>query len=460
MINLGYKLRFLKLDSSLRYALGTRVWQALSSCIVLLLILKHTQLNEQGLYYTVASLSNLQIFFELGLSFVILQSTPHYFKSLSWKPAGVLHGPEAARMKLLAFVQKSIWFYCRLAGLFILVMIPLGLVFFQIKHALHDSSVSIAWILLVLGMAVNLLCAPWLAVIEGSGKVTEVYRLRLKQLVVANTLAWLIFFMTNALFIIVVNTWIVALTTIGWLIRTHREFIRAVMTAMFQQLPFSWKHEMWPMQWRIAVSWISGYFLNQIFTPLLYYYQGPAASGRMGISLSLATMLGLFSITWVTVRAPKMGALVAQADRKSLDHVFFVACWQSIIIFMLGALCLLGVGFIAKDHVMMTRFLTLPEMALLLLAYLFVHIIGTFSLYLRAHRIELFASLSVIGAILIAISAWWGAMYYGSLGVVWSIAIVNICYGFPSALWLWLKFKGKKTDESKTNYQYSDLEPS
>lgn len=467
MISRGYNVFLMKMDTSLRYALGTRVWQALSSCIILLLILKGTQPSEQGLYYTFASLANLQFFFELGLSFVILQSTPHYFKSITWGARGALLGPKSELATLLAFMQKSIRIYAVLAALFVLVMVPLGLVFFSMKQDLHGATISVAWVLLVLGMTVNLLCAPWLAVLEGSGKVTEIYRFRLKQLIVANILAWIVFFLTNALFIIVVNTWITALTTVGWLIWTHRPFLRMVADAMFKPVSFSWRREMWPMQWRIAVSWISGYFLNQIFTPLLYYYKGSVVSGQMGISLSLATMLGLFSITWVTVRSPKMGALAAQSDRKNLDRIFLTAFWQSTFIFILGGLSMLGLGFVLREHAMMTRFLPWFEMAVLLLGYLFVHIIGGLSLYLRAHRIELFMPLSVVGAALITISAWYGAVHYGSLGVVWSILIVNACYGFPSAWWLWVKFKQKwrdnddqQDDESKAYDQHSNLESS
>lgn len=32
----------------------------------------------------------------------------------------------------------------------------------------------------------------------------------------------------------------------------------------------SWKTEIWPLQWRIALSWLSGYFIFQLFTPILF----------------------------------------------------------------------------------------------------------------------------------------------------------------------------------------------
>ena len=263
------------------------------------------------------------------------------------------------------------------------------------------------------------------------------------------------------------NTWITAAVTTFWLVKTHRQFLLSVVRAVFKPQPFSWRKEIWPMQWRIAMSWVSGYFLTQLFTPLLFHYQGAIVSGQMGICLLLANMLGLFSITWVTIRSPKMGELAAQADRKNLDRVFFIAFWQSVVIFILGAVTMLGLAAFFKGQAILMRFLPWSQMAVLLLAFFFVHIIGVLSLYLRAHRIELFASVSVIGAGLITLCAWFGAVHYGSLGVAWSILIVNACYGFPSALWLWVKFKrkwrdnnGQNNDDSETNYQHSNMEPS
>lgn len=451
---------YLKIDRSLAYALGSRVWQALASCITMFCILYRTQPTEQGVFYTVSSLANLQIFFELGLSFVILQSTPHYFKSLVWSSEGGVYGSQTALATLVAFMQKTTQLYIVLALMFAVTMIPLGLVFFNMRHDWHNPVLTQAWILLVLGMTLNLLCTPWMAMIEGSGKVTDIYRFRLKQLMIANIAAWFIFFLTDALFIIVVNTWITALTTMGWLLWAYRPFLRSIVNKLWQRAAFSWRKEIWPMQWRIAVSWMSGYFLNQAFIPLLYYYQGAVVSGQMGICLLLANMLSLFSITLITVRSPKMGKLVADGDHKHLDRVFYTAFAQSVVIYVCGACSILGLGYLCSAQAMISRFLPLSEMALLLFGFLFIHITGALALYLRAHRVELFAPVSVIGAVLTGLSTWFGAAYYGSLGVVWSIVIINICYGFPSALWLWLKFKGKKINESKINYQYSNMESS
>ena len=72
----------------------------------------------------------------------------------------------------------------------------------------------------------------------------------------------------------------------------------------------SWRNEIWPFQWKIAVSWICSYFSIQIFTPVLFAYRGPAEAGRLhkGIDLveigrNLAGLKGGGLIAWSAVRS-------------------------------------------------------------------------------------------------------------------------------------------------------------
>ena len=40
----------------------------------------------------------------------------------------------------------------------------------------------------------------------------------------------------------------------------------------------AWRREILPFQWRISVSWMSGYFIFQLFTPMLFTNQGAVAA--------------------------------------------------------------------------------------------------------------------------------------------------------------------------------------
>ena len=45
----------------------------------------------------------------------------------------------------------------------------------------------------------------------------------------------------------------------------------------------SWRKEVFPMQWKIALSFMSGYFVFQLFTPVLFHYQGAEVASQFWI---------------------------------------------------------------------------------------------------------------------------------------------------------------------------------
>ena len=69
--------------------------------------------------------------------------------------------------------------------------------------------------------------------------------------------------------------------------------------------------EVWAFQWRIAVSWLCGYFIFQLYNPVLFAYHGAVTAGQMGMSLSLANALISVAISWVNTKAAPFGAMIA-----------------------------------------------------------------------------------------------------------------------------------------------------
>ena len=84
-----------------------------------------------------------------------------------------------------------------------------------------------------------------------------------------------------------------------------------------------WNQEVWPFQWRIAVSWLSGYFLFWIFNPVLFAFRGPVEAGKMGMSLSLANAIQAIAVSWVSTKSAPFGTLIARKEYRRLDETFF-----------------------------------------------------------------------------------------------------------------------------------------
>jgi len=370
-----------------------------------------------------------------------LQTTSHYFVHLTWQKNGEITGNLSEKERLFTFLKKSAYWYLIAAIAFAIILIPAGSYFFSLKKSLPiHFHWHLPWILVVIGSAVNLSLAPFLASIEGSGKVAEVYRFRTQQLFLASGISWLVLVSGAGLYMLAANVWINALYEFGWLVKKYKLYLIAVWHASQQKL-FSWKKEVWPLQWRIALSWISGFFISQIFTPLLFYYAGPVNAGQMGVSITIINMLSLISITWINVRSPQMGKYAAQRQWSALNNLFKRAFYQSAGIFIISAIALGSLLLALKPLAVSERLLPWDQILILLASILMTHIISAIAMYLRAHRQDPFMPFSLVGAALVALGSWYGAAHYGSLGVCWAVFLINLLYGLPSTLWLLIHCK-------------------
>jgi small basic protein len=299
--------------------------------------------------------------------------------------------------------------------------------------------------LLVLATAFNLALMPLLACIEGSGRVHEIYRLRFIQNFCATCISWLVIVLGGGLYNAATISLINLLITVAWLLLKHPVLMRiAYSFSKHNYLPvklLSWRTEIWPMQWRIAISWISGYFINQLFVPILFYYHSPVIAGQMGMSLAVSTMITFIGQAWLNAKAPTLGKLIAKKDWQLLDTTFYRLVWQSSAVVLLACISLVVIAALLQKMPIFHRLLPPFQLACLAGSALMTYLTSCIAQYLRSHKREPFMVVSVIGASLIAISAWFFGKYYGSEAMVIAIVAINTLYGFPSAVWIWLKYK-------------------
>jgi len=440
------KQLFMKIgfNQAILFSLGLRGWQALAGVFTLFLIARFFTPIQQGFFYTFNSLLMLQIFFEMGFSYVLVQFTSHEFAYLRWGQSGRIIGGEKIR-RFKELLAKSFRWYFWIALLFLCITIPIGLYFLGLK----DNGVHFYWrlpfALLVVATALNLLLLPFLACIEGSGQVREVYRLRFFQNFCATWVSWLVIVMGGGLYNAVAISLTNVLISILWLVFKRPILLRMVYPSKVKKIItknlFNWRVEIWPMQWRIAISWISGYFINQVFVPILFYYHSPVIAGQMGMSLAISTMITFIGQAWISAKAPTLGKIVAIKDWKLLDSTFYRLCAESCTVVLCAC-----VGFIfiviTFHHIPLFHRLLPPfQLICLTASAMITHCINCVAQYLRSHKREPFMILSVIGAILIAVSALFFGKYYGSEGIVIAVLTINLFYGLPSALWLWKKKK-------------------
>jgi hypothetical protein len=422
----------LGVDRAIAYTLIGRAWSFIAGPITILLVGGFLTPEEQGYYYTFGSIVGLQIFFELGLSSVLVQFASHEMAELHWTKDGRLEGSKQHKFRLVTLLQKAARWYSALAAVVFLVLLTAGIVFFSRAHA--DSSVawSGAWIWTVTAVAAALLTAPIISVLEGCGLVTEIARVRALHQLATSLLVWSMLVAGGRLFAAPIPPTVGLLLGIGWLLYTKRPFLRDVFSLRASEHPaINWKLEIWPVQWRIAVSGISGYFIFSLFAPVLFAFQGPVAAGQVGMSMMISNSISALALSWISTKAAPFGTLIARRRFVELDHLFFPALWKSlgIVVLCASGFWLVAWGLYQSEHPFRQRLLAPAPLVFLLVTGIANHIVAALAIYLRAHKREPYLILSVASAVLIGASSYILGRFYDATAMLAGAAIITLVVG-------------------------------
>lgn len=227
-----------------------------------------------------------------------------------------------------------------------------------------------------------------------------------------------------------------------WLSR-HRKLLIGLLRHAPGEHRIHWMREVWPFQWRIAVSWLCGYFIYQLFNPVLFAYEGAVVAGQMGMSLTLANALKNISMSWISTKAAPFGNLIARKQFAILDKTFFRALLQAVMVCLAGA-CVMYAGSLYlnwKRIAFAHRLLGPSLLALLLLGAVLDTIVFAEALYVRAHKHEKFLHISVLNAVLMAGSTLICGKYVGVNGIVIGALAIGIFSGLPLGTYTFLKYR-------------------
>jgi hypothetical protein len=431
--------RVLGLDQAVGFTVLARFWASAAGLVTVSLIARFLSPAEQGYYYTFGSLVALQIVFELGFSFVILQLASHERAELSISGDYEISGAPVAHARLASVIQKSVRWYSVAAILMAAILLPVGSYFFSMhQHAEETVAWQLPWYAAALMAALNFQIDPFLSFLEGCGYVPEVARLRFMQSAVGSALAWVVLISHHGLFAPSMMLLGVASTSLVWL-SGKRKLLLGLLRHDPGTHRIRWNHEVWPFQWRIAVSWLSGYFLFWIFNPVLFAYRGAVEAGRMGMSLSLANAIQAVAIAWVSTKSAPFGTLIARKEYAGLDQAFFQALRQSFAVSLVGALTAwLGCISLNSLQFRFAQRLLDPFSLGILLLYMIVNVvIFAEASYLRAHKQEVLFVNSVVGAMAVTACTFIFGRYYGATGIVVSCCLLNL----GGLVWATYKFR-------------------
>ena len=446
--------RYLKavgLDRAIFFTLLGRGWTSVAGIVNIFFVARFLSVDEQGYFYTFNSIIGLQVFFELGLAYVILQTASHERARLEWSPQGRLEGDEVSRARLASLLRLITRWYGIISMLFALVVIPAGLHFFAAKGR---TGAPIAWtgpwIWVVSSSACLLAITPLEAFSEGCGLVTEIAILRFLQGITGMVSFWLVLTARMKLYAVPLISTSSLLVVIVWLLAFRRPFLWDLWKARRPEINIHWWKDIWPVQWRIGLSWLSGYFIFQLVTPMLFAVRGPAAAGRMGMSITASGAVSTVALAWVTTKSPTFGRLAALRKIEELDRLFFRALKQAVAVAGLSALLvsLLVLGVHHQGLGISRRLLEPLPFFLLIMATFVQVIVSAEAIYVRAFREERFLVVSLCTVGLIGASTYTLGHHFGAIGMMSGYLVINTLVGLGLGTWVLRRKRQELRSES------------
>jgi O-antigen/teichoic acid export membrane protein len=422
-------LRKFKIDKSIAYLALSKIIAMVLGLLVTIFVAKKFTPDMQGYYYTFNSVLALKIFFELGLSVVIISFVSHEWASVNIDRDGSLGGSIKSINKLSeigGFANK--WF--RNAGLLALMLLLVcGIFFFSAQKSSEVVDWFWQWITLSILTAICIALTPVWAILEGCNQTIEVYKVRLVQALVSGLIVFASISLNCELWVVVVSP-LVELISCLYLMRF--KYKKLLNNILYSKIPNEigsiWRYEILPMQWRISLSWIGGYLTFSIFTPILFHYHGPIIAGQMGMSWMFLGALTSLSSSWVNPKLPIFGAYISTKNWAALDIEFWITVKRvAIVSLMIGAgmfsfLCVMDYF----DFSYSKRLLDIKTAGIFIFTTIVLCVSLPFSTYLRAHKQEPLLKISLIGGILNVFLVWYLTIDYSAYGAAIAYMMVTL----------------------------------
>ena len=439
-------LIFFGVDKAIGYSVLARVIQALGGVISLFFIALTLNINEQGFYYTFGSIIAIQIFFELGINSIIVQFVAHETAHLKWDSKTKLTGSIQHLSRLSSILKLCLKYFTLLAIFLFLTLQIFGYIFFK-TYDTQEFVVSweYPWFLLVLSTSLLFIINPVLAFIEGLGKVKEVAVLRFFQQIIYLPSLILVLILGGKLWALGIASMFTFIFLFSALYFSKYRVILTNIYKSINQWRINYMQEIFPFQWKIALSWISGYLIFQLFNPVLFATEGSKIAGQMGMTMVAISGISSISISWINTKVPLFSRLIAKNNFFELDKVFNKTIKQLSIINLLLTLSFIifiSLSIYFKFEIA-DRFLDISLIIVIGIASFFNQFVFAWAAYLRSHKKEPFLINSIILGILIAISVFVTANLYGVIGVVFSYSALTLFLGVP---WAYYIFQSKKRE--------------
>lgn len=297
--------------------------------------------ESTGIYFTFLSVAAFQAVFEMGLGVVVTQHAARLRAKLvkfsiddeAYTPID----PHEDLDKLYGFVT-----FCSAAVATIALC-----AFLLIGEVVLPSLFSgvlvpwrSPWVFTAFAVAGMLIVNLQMAYFEGAGLMRRALEVRVVMSIAGPCLAIVMVIQGMGLYSIAAGFLMqICLFCIWWIFSRSHQF-GVVARKSGRAALIYWARRLYPMQWRMAISWVAGYIVYQSAVPVTLYFEGAEAAGEIGFLVAISNALVALLSGWSSTKVPQFCSLVDQQRFSEAKRVHFSALARSLRVFFLAAVAL------------------------------------------------------------------------------------------------------------------------
>lgn len=434
----------LLIDKAIMYATLTILVGFIIGPISMVLITKHMTKETQGFYYTFGSIMALQYIIELGMGQVIIQFVSHEWGKLSFNNKKEIYGDPVAFNSLLKLGKICIRWYFYASLIIIFLLIPSGYYFFYSAKQ-HHIDWEYQWILLGIGVSINICLMPFYYLLQGCNQVKEYWFYRFIQQLLYNSTLCIIIIFGAELWTLPISSIIVFIWGLIYLLKNYRSFVKQIITIKAKNVQSNWKTEIWPIQWKVALSLFSTYFSLQIFVPVLFRYSSAIEAGQMGMTLVLISAMQGIALNWISIRAPNFGLLISKKKFTELNILFKKSLYISILISVVSSVIIyISLLLLSELHFpLVNRILPLDILPIFFIATTVNTVSQALTIYLRAHKKEPMLWVNLLVNLIIFVTSIVIGIKFKAKGIIFCYFIIIVIIQLPLSLIVFYRMRNK-----------------
>ena len=339
--------------------------------------------SDQGFYFAFISFGIMLQLCDFGLSYATLQSASHM---LATRRSDEIAPLGASALRINIAVTLLAWIFVGALGWLVFA-----------RTAAHANTDWVApWIAFISGVAFNHFTAPSIFLVEGGVSVSIAWRFRMRQEIASGLMLILVLAFGFGLWALAAYFWTRFALALLWMSSGIMPKKKAGSTEFSIA---DWRRDVWPFQWRVGLSAISGYMVFQAFSPIFFWLQGPAAAGRFALSLAVMNALVMVTTAWPISQAAHFGGMLGRNEKRALSSRLVRLLANSTAFSAVGAIAAIAALLVLErfDSRVAARFADFGTTGLLIATAVVHHVVTCFAVVLRSERRDPLLLLSVAG---------------------------------------------------------------